>query len=353
MTPHEILSSHNVREWMRILNRMQPYRLTRALLLAVSSATLISLMMILGAWQPTINTLRPNFHLGYTIAINFILFSLLYIYNFWIIRMGLRKWTLVAAGLTGSLVISTLLSLLSYWVEAGIYGSAFHTFIISAIINGTSALIAYLLSLLLTNITEHQQTIIENEHLQAENMRIHHQALEQQLSPHFLFNSLNTLDGLIGFDDSRAHKYLQQLATTFRYTLQKQREVTLSDELAFTHAYIYMMQIRYGEALCIKESIDPALLGRRLPPISLQLLVENAIKHNVITTRRPLCITIETPTAHCLRVSNPLQPKADQDPSEGIGLSNLNQRYQMLYNKHIDIDSTGDCFSVDIPLVEE
>lgn len=351
MTAHDLLTNRPVREWKRTMNRMQPYRVQRAIWLAIVSATLISLVMILGAEQPTTHVLQPNFHLGYTIVDNLLLFTLLYTYNFWIIRLGLRRWRLATLGLAGSLAISALFSHLSYLVEQGIYGSAFNPLVINIIIDSTAALIAYLISLLLTNITEYQQTLIENEHLQAENMRIHHQTLEQQLSPHFLFNSLNTLDGLIGIDDSRAHKYLQQLATTFRYTLQKQRDVTLGDELAFTHAYIYMMQIRYGEALSIEEHIDPALLDRHLPPISLQLLVENAIKHNVITVRHPLSITIETPTAHCLRVTNPLQPKADQDPSEGIGLSNLNQRYQLLYGKHIDIDGSKDSFSVAIPLV--
>ena len=346
-------SQRPVKEWMRTLHRLQPYRTHRAMLLALASGVILSGVMTLGAITPGGLAIEPGFHIGYTSVANLLLFTVLYLYNFWTIRCGFPANWHIVAGLVGSLLISAAFSLLQWWLETVVCSSAFNSFSITLIIDSAAALIAYLISLLLNNVTRYQQTLIENEHLQAENMRIRYETLEQQLSPHFLFNSLNTLDGLIGIDNNGAHSYLHALSDTFRYTLSRHQTVTLAEELQFTHCYVAMMQMRYGkEALIIEENINPSLLERHLPPISLQLLVENAVKHNVATLRRPLKITIESGN-NSVTVSNAKQPKAEHDESTGTGLANLSGRYNMLFHKDINITSTDSAFIVELPLEGE
>lgn len=359
MKQHNSIKSIPLKGWMSAIHLIQPYRTPRAIGIAIASAIILTIVMVLGAISPSSHLLEPDFHILFILIANMALFIPLYLYNFWLIRCGLKSSTLIGSGLLGSLAIASLFTLASFWIETLLYGHGHtsNTFPITLIANAASALISFLISLLLNNVTRHQQLVLENEHLQSENILTRYQTLQQQVSPHFLFNSLNTLDGLIGTDDDNAHNYLRRLAATFRYSMQDSKEVTLEQELDFTHSYIYMMQIRHGQNLNINETIDSAYLTRHMPPISLQLLVENAIKHNIISGRHPLTITILTlaPTSQSpyplLRVTNPRQPKADSESDNGIGLSNLTLRYQLLYQTDINIIQTDTHFSVDIPLI--
>lgn len=355
MNPKETIDSH-LREWQTTLRRLQPYSTWRAVCLGVTSSLIISTVVILGNLSPVDHRPEPGFHTTYLCICNLLLFLLLYIFNFWMARRQLQSKWIMALGLAGSLAIAALFGTLAYLTEKHLYQTAFYPLAIFIIVDGTMAVIVYLICLLLNNITVHQQTLIENEHLQSENLRIQHETLVQQISPHFLFNSLNTLDALIGTDDQRAHHYLQQLANSFRYTMQHNKVVTLRDEMEFAHAYIYMMQIRYGQALRIQENIDPTLLDSLVAPISIQMLIENAIKHNIVSSRHPLTITIATHTPaapgqpHTVAVANHRQPKADHDTSSGIGLPNLSHRYRLLFDSDITVTETPETFTVQIPL---
>lgn len=345
----DILKKSRIADWRRTTLRFQPYGFMRAVWLTVSSAALLSAMMIIGAIDPDTHNLERDFRVCYTVVFNFLLFAALYTFNFSLVRTSLKDVWLINLGFLGSMVIGTLAAAVSYFTETMLYGKCFNTFPITLVVCLSTALIAYLICVLIMNINRQQQVLIENEHLKAENLRIRHETLEQQVSPHFLFNSLNTLDGLIGDDDERAHEYLCNLSHMFRYTLQRKSEATLREELAFTHDYIAMMQVRYGNALCVEEKVDPALLDRRLPAISIQLLVENSIKHNVISARHPFAISI-TADAHVVTVTNNLQPKEEAEASNGIGLDNLNQRYQLLFGVEIEIHKSDNDFKVTIPL---
>lgn len=331
--------------------RRSPYRTPRALLLALVSSVIITAVMLLGALSPVGHAIEPHFHLLFTAVANLLLFTVLYTYNFWTVRSGMNRKATVAVGIAGSLAFSAAYAALQWWLEALLCGVSYNNYVITLTIDGTAAVMAYLVTLLLDNVTHYQQALIENEHLQAENMRIRYETLEHQLSPHFLFNSLNTLDGLIGVDNNNAHRYIHALADNFRYSLSHKDSVTLAEELSFARNYIAMMQMRYGkEALRVAESIDPSLLGRQLPRISLQLLLENAVKHNVATKLKPLTITIET-AGESIRVTNAKQPKAEQKKGGGIGLANLSGRYQLLFNRTITIHDSEDSFSVELPLI--
>ena len=338
----------------------QPYRTSWAVWIGIASSLILSAVMILGvlttdsqngsvhAYTPSLN----HFNIPFLCISNAILLILLYLTNFWIMRIALSDPYKVAICFVAFFAVAWVYTELSFRIETLIYGEGktSNSFSITLIANMAAGLIAFLISMLISNIMQHQRIVLENERLQRENLLNRYQTMQQQISPHYFFNSLNTLDGLIGLDTDRAHSYLQQLAATFRYSMQEQHEVSLADELEFTHAYIYMMQIRHGENLIIKERIDHSLLSRRMPSISLQLLVENAIKHNVISSRHPLTITIKS-GVNSLIVTNPIQPKSDSEESTGIGLNNLSQRYQLLYHRDIKINESAKKFSVEIPLI--
>ena len=264
--------------------------------------------------------------------------------------------------IVGTLVIAFVFSIASMWVGRHVFPSLGidARIDISLIKDGFVALNVILVTILLSNLTRHQQQVLEEERTHTESIQTRYDALEKQIDPHFLFNSLNTLDGLIGYDDSRAHDYLHQLAQSYRYIMQQQRLVTLADEMRFTDNFIAMMQIRYGNNLRVDKHIEEKYLSAMVVPISVQLLVENALQHNVVSDRHPLTVTIKTVSGSGedgsgrlgIMVSNPLQPRSDADDSAhgSIGLSNLSQRCQLVLHRDIDIRQTGTAFEVEIPL---
>ena len=137
--------------------------------------------------------------------------------------------------------------------------------------------------------------------------------------------------------------------------------LTMGEELEFLNNYIAMMRLRFGNTLTVIQEIDSAFSGYKIIPISIQLLVENAIKHNIVSERHPLTITIKTTPESTLIVSNPLQPKCDTlyegnpntEEHTGIGLVNLEQRYQLMFHRGIIINHTEHLFSVEIPLAAQ
>lgn len=198
-----------------------------------------------------------------------------------------------------------------------------------------------------------EQTLIINQKLVEENIRTRYEALKNQLDPHFLFNSLNTLNGLIGIDDDKAHDYVENLSSIFRYTLHSKTICKLSEEIGFVNSYINLFKIRYGENLVIQHAIDDKYLNWYVMPVSIQLLVENAIKHNTISNKKPLFILIHTTDHDSVIVENIINPKLRDGVPGGVGLSNLADRYEILYRKSITISINEKVFSVEIPLINE
>jgi len=349
------LEQSPVFEWLQSKHFLQTYRHVRALWLTLVSAVLLTGVMVLGAWEPRSGSLQPDFHTALIFVCNLLLFLPLYMYSFALARRNLSPARLVVLGLLGSLLIATLISSGFYMLESAVYGEE-HTsnpYFVTIIVGFAAALTAFFITILLNNVSAYQQQVAENEHLHAENLRVRYDALEQQMDPHFLFNSLNTLDGLIGSDDAQAHQYLHSLSDSFRYVLQREHETTLEEELRFTRSYVEMMTIRFGDALHVEEQIDESLMGCRVVPISIQLAVENAIKHNVVSQRHPLVISIVASGAErTIRVSNPLQPKAaDAGGSSGVGLSNLSQRCRMQLDRDIVVVDDGKTFTLEIPML--
>ncbi|MDR0725266.1 MAG: histidine kinase [Prevotellaceae bacterium] len=213
------------------------------------------------------------------------------------------------------------------------------------------ALIVIISSQLIYITQKQQKTSFENESLRAEYMRSRYEALKNQVDPHFLFNSLNTLNSLIKIDADKAQEYVQQLSYVFRYTLQNAEIISLSEELKFTKAYCHLMKIRYGNNLDFEYVIDEKLYDYLIIPLSLQTLVENAIKHNVASNKQPLKVKIEG-DGESIKVSNPIQLKKEVESGERIGLANLAERYKLMWKTEIITVKTAHVFEVIVPLMK-
>ncbi|MDR0349525.1 MAG: sensor histidine kinase [Tannerella sp.] len=198
-----------------------------------------------------------------------------------------------------------------------------------------------------------EQTLIMNQKLMEENIRTRYEALKNQLDPHFLFNSLNTLNGLIGMDDEKAHDYVDNLSSIFRYTLHSKTICKLSEEIEFANSYINLLKIRYGKNLMVRYEMDEKYQHWYMMPVSIQLLIENVIKHNTISNKKPLRILIQTTGRDSIIVENIINLKINDGLSGGVGLSNLSDRYDILFGKTITITNNGHVFAVEIPLIRE
>ena len=177
------------------------------------------------------------------------------------------------------------------------------------------------------------------------------QALENQLSPHFVFNNFSILADLIEVDPKRASAYLMNLSKVYRYTLSHldHETVTLQEELAFLDRYLALLQQRFGEGIQVRIADEVAQLQGQLPPAALQMLIENAIKHNEHTKERPLIIDV-TADGQRISVSNRKQPITNTE-SASVGQHNIVERYRLLTSQKVVIRNTNDEYCVTIPLI--
>jgi sensor histidine kinase YesM len=178
------------------------------------------------------------------------------------------------------------------------------------------------------------------------------QALSNEMDPHFIFNSLNTLNHLIVNRPQQAYLFNNKLAQVYKYFLiNKTRElISLKDEMEFIQSYFYLLQIRHDQKLTLEVDLNDEAGKAMIPPCALQILVENAIKHNEFTEDNPLLIKI-TMNGQYVRVSNNAKPKPYAVSSTGIGLKNLSSRYKLIAGKSIQIEKGRENFTVKLPLI--
>jgi sensor histidine kinase YesM len=193
---------------------------------------------------------------------------------------------------------------------------------------------------------------LEVESLKREQLQARYDSLKEQLSPHFLFNSLSTLSGLIYDEPAAAEQFVSEMALVYRYLLRhsEQAAVPLREELAFVRSYTYLLQMRFGEGLRLCIDLPPQVLERPVPPLALQLLVENAVKHNTVSRHQPLAITICLASPDQLRVCNPRHPRLAPEVSTGTGLRNLTNRIRLLHQQRLLVEQTDQEFCVLLPL---
>jgi ligand-binding sensor domain-containing protein len=192
----------------------------------------------------------------------------------------------------------------------------------------------------------------ERERLEREKVRFQLEALRSQVDPHFLFNSFNTLVELIERDPTHAVEHVEQLSLFFRnILLVRDRElVTVEDELELVRNYFALEERRFGSAIRLHVDVDPRDRGLFIVPLTLQLLVENALKHNVATLQQPLVITVSSVDGGLL-LHNALQPRRSPPRSTGFGLESIRKRYMALTQRPIRTDAGGGSFTVWIPLI--
>jgi LytS/YehU family sensor histidine kinase len=200
---------------------------------------------------------------------------------------------------------------------------------------------------------EWRKTILEAEQLKRENISSQFETLKSQVNPHFLFNSLNTLITLIPEDPQLAVSFVQKLSNVYRYVLQnKDKElVTLAEEMKVAEAYLFLLKTRFGENLRVNTDIPEDQLGKFIAPLTLQMLLENAIKHNVVSTEKPLHIHLYVEKDDVLVVKNNLQRKSSVPDSTQTGLANITQRYRLLCRRAVEVIVTASNFMVVLPLL--
>ena len=212
---------------------------------------------------------------------------------------------------------------------------------------------------------------VNRERLMKESVNGQLESLKAQVSPHFLFNTLNSLSTLIAEDPQKAEQFVDEMARVYRYLLQTNHAspgdsdwsqlTTLQKELSFIESYGHLLKTRYGDGMKLYIHVEKHLLNHRIPPLTLQLLVENAVKHNVIRASRPLTIFILSTQEGNLMVRNNLQKKtvtagAEHLESTGVGLVNIITKYKLLNEQQKDIlqpvvESNHEFFTVILPLI--
>ena len=194
---------------------------------------------------------------------------------------------------------------------------------------------------------------LENEKLRTESLQSQFESLKNQMSPHFLFNTLTALKSLIRESPDLADQYVNHLAQVLRYTLQsnEKKTVSLRDEMEFTDSYLFLIKMRYGANLTVTTAIPEKYMSMELPPLTIQTLLENAVKHNEISNRKPFIINIQSNENAELIIRNPIQSKLTPEEGTGIGLTNLSKQFQILGEREIQFIQENNEFIVRIPLI--
>ncbi len=200
---------------------------------------------------------------------------------------------------------------------------------------------------------EWKNSLVMTEQLKKESLQAQLESLKNQVNPHFLFNSLNVLSNLVHKDANRAEEFIDQFASVYRYVLniQDKMAVTLGEELEFLKSYIFLQKIRFQDGFEVAIEIDEHCYGHYVVPMSLQMMVENAIKHNVVSSEEPLRVQIYLDHSR-IHVVNKINLRTDENKSVGMGLNNLRQRYFLMAGILPDFENTEGEFVATLPLIK-
>jgi two-component system LytT family sensor kinase len=199
-----------------------------------------------------------------------------------------------------------------------------------------------------------KESIVQQEKLKRENAESKYQALNNQVNPHFLFNSLNTLTSLIVQSQKQSLEFVHRFSAVYRYVLDTTDKtvVDINEELQFIHSYLHLQEARHGDSLKTSIGIKSGDLNKLIPPLSMQLLIENAIKHNEISKSHPILIHIYTKENY-LVIENNYQPRKEKLQDTGKGLKNLEERYAYLTEEKPFFGVKDNKFVAKIPLLED
>lgn len=201
--------------------------------------------------------------------------------------------------------------------------------------------------------SEYRKKQLEAEELKRISAQAQLQAVRNQVNPHFLFNNLNVLSGMVIKDNPDANKFIEEFSKVYRHILKSQDKelVPLETELEFISPYLHLLEKRFPHSIGVELDINEKYTSWFIVPAALQILIENAIKHNVLSVARPLRISISVNDVSMLVVKNNLQLKKQVEPSTHIGLNNISQRYALINGQNITIEKDQFHFSVAVPLI--
>jgi sensor histidine kinase YesM len=254
-------------------------------------------------------------------------------------------------------VFTTLVELLVFWFyqKMNLLGYAYTTDdLIGVLVKGrVGNVVIVILYESFYALAKWQENRREAEQLKLANLESQYESLKAQVNPHFLFNSLNSLSSLIGEDPEKAEEFVDEMARVYRYLLRaNDAELTpLATEMNFIRSYFHLLKTRHGAGIALREDIDPKALSLLLPPLTLQMLVENAAKHNVLQASKPLTLEIFTTPDGCVVVRNNIQRKTTRVLSNQVGLTNITAKYQLLSQRDVLVHDDGVQFTVTIPLL--
>lgn len=198
-----------------------------------------------------------------------------------------------------------------------------------------------------------KKLLVNSERLEKENIHARFLALKNQVSPHFLFNNLSVLSSLVESRPEQSGEFIQELSSAYRYILEQSEldKISLKEEMKFLDTYMYLLRTRFKEKVVLDSALSAADEERySVIPLTLQLLVENAVKHNTMSLANPLIISIEI-VDQMLVVNNPLQLRQQDQPTTRLGLNNIVSRYKLLQDKDVLIEKSATHFTVKIPLL--
>jgi LytS/YehU family sensor histidine kinase len=225
----------------------------------------------------------------------------------------------------------------------------------------SSVIIGMLITIIILSIeigsqffTNWKRSLVEVEKYRTESVQAQLQNLKTQVNPHFLFNNLSVLSSLVYKDQDKAVDFINQLSKVYRYLLDTRNSelITLDEELKFIESYTYLLQIRFDKNLEFRIDIPASRRHLLIPPMSLQMLIENAIKHNEVSSDLPLRISI-TEYEEMLEVKNNLQPRTNAEASSNTGLKNIKDRYAYYTSNLVEIEKNTHYFVVRIPLLHK
>ena len=260
----------------------------------------------------------------------------------------LRVTILVAFMLVVSLLETLVVSEVTTDKVAGFWKAFPSMFAISLLVQITVYCVVFM-----SNYALNARNKMQKEIGKANMAQYRYMKLKQQVNPHFLFNSLNILDCLVCEDQNeKASLYIHKLAGIYRYMIKSEDEevVPLRDELLFVSQYVDLLRIRFPEGFNVEMDIPEEMMGSFVLPCSIQLLIENATKHNAVNTEKPLTIKVVAGNNY-IRVTNNINPKVGRVESTGLGLKYLRQQYLDICRKNIVIEHTDETFSVTLPLI--
>lgn len=250
--------------------------------------------------------------------------------------------------LTGAAIVVSVESIVHHFFRDE--GSKLLFYFMRGVFHNIVILVTYFA---MQNQRRRQHLEVENVTLKEENVQVQLDILRQQVQPHFLFNALNTLKSMVKTNDPEAANFVVHLSSVYRYLLQSsmKQQATVEEELDLLRSYAFLLKTRFGDNFHLNIQLHDRILTTRMPPLTFQLLLENAVKHNVVSMDKPLHIEVFCPDDRHVAMRNNLQPKKSVEEGSGTGLENINRRYELLTGNGIEVEKGADWFLVKMPII--